>query len=272
MKREKPVGDDIRVAAECLRKSRKIAVFSGAGVSAESGIGTFRDDDGLWSRFPPEEFAHWQGLMQVAMETPHRAAEFLVAFLRPVVEAQPNAGHRAIAELESHRVVTIITQNVDGLHELAGSKTVYAIHGNLYNTVYLDGTPRGPITRAEIAKIVGALDPLCQEDATFAELMAAVEPIMGANDRGPYLPKLVLFGDQLAEPDWTDAQAAARACDCMLVVGASGAVYPAATLPTIAREGGATIIGVDPRQVDADLWLKGAAGTILPELISAAFD
>lgn len=260
-------------AAQRLKQARKIVVFTGAGVSAESGIGTFRDDhDGLWTRFPPERFANWQSLLQIAMQTPSQAAEFFVALMQPMVAAQPNAAHRAIASLESRALVTVVTQNIDALHEAAGSRAVHAVHGSLYETVYLDGRERGPVSRDVVAGVVAALGPICQETAAFEELLAAVEPLMGADAGGPYRPKIVLFGDQLAEPEWTLAQDAVQDCECMLSVGTSGTVYPAAMLPDMARAAGATVIGVDPQRVDADIWLAGAAATVLPALVAAAYD
>lgn len=258
-------------AAQHLRQARKIAVFTGAGVSAESGIGTFRDDhDGLWTRFPPERFANWNSLMRIAMETPHRAAEFFVALMEPMVAAQPNAAHLAIASLESRALVTVITQNIDALHEAAGSRAVHAVHGSLYQTVYLDGAERGPVSRDVVAGVVATLRPLCNEGATLEALLAAAEPLMGADTGGPYRPKIVLFGDQLAEPEWMLAQEAAQDCELMISIGTSGTVYPAAMLPDMARSAGATVIGVDPQRVDADIWLAGAAATVLPALVAAA--
>jgi NAD-dependent deacetylase len=260
-------------AAKKIRSARKIAVFTGAGISAESGIGTFRDDhDGLWTRFPPEEFANWDSLIQIAMETPTRAAEFFVALLEPMVQARPNAGHHAVADLQPRVDTTVITQNIDGLHEAAGSRAVHAIHGTLYETAYLDGAPRGTIPRSVVASVVAELRAMSQESFSFEELLAVAEPMMGVDVLGPYRPKIVLFGDQLAKPECTNAQRAARECDCMLLIGTSGVVFPASTLPEMAREGGATVIGVDPQPVDADIWLAGSAGSALPALVSAAFD
>jgi NAD-dependent deacetylase len=160
----------LREAAQQLKQARKIVVFTGAGVSAESGIGTFRDDDGLWTRFPPEQFANWESLLQIALRTPARAAQFFVALMQPIIAAQPNAGHRAIASLESRALVSVITQNIDALHEAAGSRAVYAVHGSLYETMYLDGTERGPVARDVVSSVVAALGPLCREPVAFEQL------------------------------------------------------------------------------------------------------
>src|SRR3989442_5394440 len=100
-------------AADGVRTAREVVVFTGAGVSAESGIATFRDDSSLWSRFPPERFATWGGLVKTAARHPRELAEFLLAVLEPVAAAAPNPGHRAIAHLEKHTGVTVVTQNID---------------------------------------------------------------------------------------------------------------------------------------------------------------
>jgi NAD-dependent deacetylase len=188
-----------------------------------------------------------------------------------MVQAEPNAAHRAIAALEAHLDVNVITQNIDGLHELAGSSRVHAIHGTLYETMYLDGRQRGRLTRAEIADVVQALRPLCDSSATFDQLQQAVAPLMGMDVDGPYRPKIVMFGDLLSEPDWSRAQQAASDCDYLLVVGTSGIVYPAATLPDLARRNGATVVAIDPQPVDGYIWLEGNAATLLPSLVAEAF-
>lgn len=111
--------------------------FTGAGVSAESGVPTFRDAEGLWSRFPPEQFAHWPSLENLIRKDPLRVAAFVVELLRPNVAAHPNPGHDAIAALERRdKSVVVVTQNIDGLHQRAGSTRVIEIHGSLLETVH----------------------------------------------------------------------------------------------------------------------------------------
>ena len=108
-------------AALRLRGARRVVVFTGAGVSAESGIATFRDPEGFWSKFPPEQFGNWDGLARAAAVQPARRIEFLLAVLEPLAVAEPNPAHRAIARLQEHSGVTVVTQNVDRLHQAAGS-------------------------------------------------------------------------------------------------------------------------------------------------------
>ncbi len=127
--------DPLQRAAQWLRAAHEIMVFTGAGVSAESGIPTFRDDSGLWQEFPPKRFATWQGLLDTAAREPRRLAEFLFAVLAPIAAAAPNAAHRAIAAAERHKGIKVVTQNVDGLHQEAGSTCVYEIHGSFFEIV-----------------------------------------------------------------------------------------------------------------------------------------
>ena len=100
-------------------------------MSAESGIPTFRDDGGFWQRFPVEQFACWDGIVRTAIRRPRELAEFAYEVIEPIAGAQPNAGHLAIEQLERHTKVTVITQNIDGLHQAAGNTTVHEIHGSL---------------------------------------------------------------------------------------------------------------------------------------------
>src|SRR5690554_254293 len=119
--------DDWITAVLALRKARRAVVFTGAGISAESGVPTFRDADGFWQRFPPERFATWTGLLQTAVTSPRLAAEFLFNVVEPIAQAQANAGHCAIAELGRRVPTTVVTQNIDRLHQSAGSEDVLEI-------------------------------------------------------------------------------------------------------------------------------------------------
>src|SRR5262245_20836454 len=142
-----PTPDSLKQAAEQIRTARRLVVFTGAGVSAESGIPTFRDDDGFWQRFPPEQFARWDGLLQTAAVRPAQLAEFFQAVLEPIGTARPNAAHLTIANLERLTPVTVITQNVDGLHQAAGSSRVREVHGSFFQVVSLHGRAIRTLTR-----------------------------------------------------------------------------------------------------------------------------
>jgi len=268
-----PTDADLERAADYVRTARRLVVFTGAGVSAESGIETFRDDGGLWTEFPPARFATWHGLLRTAVWRPRQLAAFLRQVLGPLAAARPNAAHFALARAEDDLHVTIITQNIDGLHQDAGSSVVYEIHGSLLEVV----THRRRrfirlLTRAELTRIVQWLDRAGQRWFVLPAVLRAIRPLAGFGRRGVERPSAVLFGESLHEPDWSRARAASRVCDVMLVIGTSGVVLPAAMLPAEARATGARVIVVDPDEPGTcDVWLRGGAATIVPMLFDRAF-
>ncbi len=263
---------NLALAADILRNAREVVVFTGAGVSAESGIATFRDADGFWQRFPPEEFANWAGLLKTAAGEPRWFADFLLAVLEPVAGAEPNAAHRAIADLERYVNVTVVTQNIDGLHQAAGNTVVKEVHGTLLELVSA-GTGRFVrlVDRRELRGIVEAVRAARDSALVAAKLPLAIQPIFGPGAGGFHRPNVVLFGDAMAQPAWNDAVEAARTCNVLLTVGTSGIVYPAATIPMEAKARGAMVVHIDPQQPGGDVWLRGTACEIVPPLIASAF-
>lgn len=258
-------------AAEWIRAARSIVAFTGAGISAESGVPTFRDDGGFWTEFPPERFATWRGLAATAALRPKQLARFVHAVVAPIAEAKPNAAHLALAAAEEHADITVVTQNIDRLHQDAGSTTVYEIHGSLFETRYRSGRFRSVLSRLEMQQVAASLDRCTRGILTRTRLPFAARALAGIDLGGIYLPRLILFGDALAEPDWKRAREAASNCDVVLQIGCSGVVMPAAMLPHQAKMNGASIITVDPQAAGGDLWLRGTAGEIIPELFESAF-
>ena len=263
---------ELELAAGYLRMAGRIVVFTGAGVSAESGIETFRDDGGFWTEFAPETFATWGGLIRIALREPRRCAAFLLKLLGPVANARPNEAHAAIARMEEHADVIVVTQNVDRLHQEAGSTTVREIHGSLFEVVTLRRRFVRLLSRGQMQRVVRRVDAATRRWRALLRLLLGVRPLAGLSLRGIVRPSAVLFGEPLAEPDWTNALADARACDVMLVVGTSGMVLPAAMLPSEARAAGAKIIAVNPSpSPEADIWIQGTACEIIPKLVTRAF-
>lgn len=263
--------EDFNEAASWLASAKRVVVFTGAGVSAESGIPTFRDAVGFWSRFTPETFATWQGLLDTANTQPAELTRFLIALLEPIAAARPNPAHLAIAEMDKHASVTVITQNVDGLHQDAGSGRVLEVHGSLLEVVDQEQRRIRNLTRADLVKIVRRLQRAEAHPEKKDLLAWAIRPLASLTPPGGYRPRIVLFGDQMAEPDWSEALQAAEECDCFLTVGTSGTVMPAAWLPSRARVAGAMVIGVGPESGVGDTCLQGQAGEIMPKLVQAAF-
>lgn len=259
--------DNWNEATRLLREAQKIVVLTGAGISAESGIATFRDDRGLWQEFPPDRFATWNGLLETALLEPRKFAAFLTAVLEPIATARPNAAHTALAELEQLRPTTIITQNVDGLHQAAGSRDVREIHGSLLEIVRLNGSPVETLGRDDLLRVVEELRRAGEAGWAGFRVLRAIQPIFSVSLAGGRRPNVVLFGSQLAEPAWSQAQEDMRACDLLLTVGTSGTVEPAASLWSWGRQAGAKAITIDPHVRQGDVWLQGRAGDILPRLV-----
>lgn len=246
-------------------------VFTGAGVSAESGIPTFRDDHGFWREFPPEYFATWSGLFSVAILKPRRLAAFLQAVINPIATARPNAAHHAIAAAEQHMPVTVVTQNIDSLHQEAGSTRVHEIHGSFLEIIGRPSGARLLISRRELQRIGESLKKPGAYPFVLPHLLWILRKIIGVDIRGIHYPNLVLFGDALAEPAWTNALLVAKKTDCVIEIGCSGLVWPAALLPDHARAAGARIIAINTQKADGDIWLQGTAVALVPKLFAAAF-
>ncbi len=264
--------NQFRQACDLLREAERVVIFSGAGISAESGIPTFRDAEGLWQRFPPEQFATWSGLIQSALLRPGQLAEFVYEVLWPIASAEPNAGHLAVAQLQQHTRVSVITQNIDALHQAAGSREVHEIHGSIFETVSLRGTRRRVLRREELRTMAQALQRAQHGLFRRTRLALVLNRLLGIDWRGLHRPRLVLFGDTLAEPDWSAAQAVTAACDLFIQVGCSGQVFPAANLPLMANQQGTPVISISLDVESGHLQLRGTAAQVLPLLVAETFE
>jgi NAD-dependent deacetylase len=259
---------ELSEAAKIIRAAENVLVFTGAGVSAESGIPTFRDEDGFWREFPPEQFATWSGLLKIATLNPQRFVAFVRAVIGPIATARPNAAHIAVAAAEKHRAITVVTQNIDGLHQEAGSTVVHEVHGSLLQIITEPGRHVTSIGRQDLLRIDSLLAGIDKGGFALPKIMRTLGEMFGFDLHGIRHPNIVLFGDQLAEPDWTLARTAARASDCVIQIGCSGVVWPAAEIPDIARRAGASVIVIDPNNADGDIWLKGTATSMTPTLFN----
>ena len=237
--------DPALVAA--LRDSRHVCVLTGAGISAESGVPTFRDaQQGLWEKYDPHQLA----TPEAFEANPELLWEWYRWRRDLVARAQPNPGHRALARLA--RLVprfTLITQNVDGLHQRAGSADVIEFHGNIFvDRCFSEGCIVEHDQEADV--------PTC--------------PRCGANLR----PGVVWFGEAIPEQALDESFAAAADCDVFLSIGTSSLVYPAAGLADLAREHGATAVEINPNPTATrfDFVIAGNAGVALPELVELAVD
>jgi len=241
--------DLIRRAAKDLAAAGNVAALTGAGISIESGIPPFRGKGGLWERFDPMEFAHIDALMRV----PTKVCKVLIKEMKEILDrAEPNNGHKGLAKLEARdKLKTIITQNVDGLHQAAGSTDVIEYHGTFAWQRCMDCGKKYENREVDVSKI----PPRC--------------------DCGGILrPDAVFFGEMIpAEAMWRSRQAATD-CDLMLVVGTSAVVQPAAMIPVIAKENGAKIVEINPEKTPltfeiSDYLIMGEAGEVMNRILEA---
>lgn len=240
-------------AAGALRSAARVCVLTGAGISAESGVPTFRASDGLWEGHRIEDVASPFGFER----DPRLVWDFYNARRANVRTVQPNPGHHALVRLEARwgDRFAVVTQNVDGLHRVAGTKNLFEIHGSLYRTRC---TGCGEVTDRE-------LDPL--PDLPHCHCGAMLRP------------DIVWFHENLPEDVWMASVTAAAKCDILLVVGTSAVVHPAASLIPLAKRQGswdhirrpATVIEVNMTRTEAshlaDIGLYGPSGQILPKLV-----
>ena len=245
-----------------------VLVFTGAGMSEEAGIPTFRDPGGLWDRFDPAAFGTWKGLAGLAMERPDELAEFLATLRRALAGARPGPGHLALAHLEEAGLVeAVVTQNVDGLHQEGGSRRVIEIHGSFLRNRCLvcgraDAVDREEVCRGLDRAVVGLRQ-------AFVPSLESLLPRC-SSCAGPSRPDFVAFGEHLR--DFPEAERLAARCRVLLAVGTSGGVYPAASLPALARASEARVVAIasGPTAVSADVHIEGKAGRVLPALAGEA--
>jgi NAD-dependent deacetylase len=231
-------------ARERLRAARNVLVLTGAGISAESGVPTFRGPEGLWRQFRPEDLATPEAFAR----DPRLVWEWYAWRRERIAAVEPNAGHQALARLEEQVPGYLLaTQNVDGLHALAGSRRMVELHGSIWRL-----------------RCVG-----CGAERDERGPLATLPPRCACG--GLLRPGVVWFGESLPEQGFHKAFAAAAEADVALVVGTSSVVYPAAGLPGAARAAGAFVVEVNleptPLSGACHVCLRGPASEVLPELV-----
>lgn len=241
-------------AAAIIGRSQRLVVLTGAGVSKESGVPTFRDAmDGLWARYDPGELATEQAFRR----NPRLVWDWYEYRRGLVNQAVPNPGHLALAALEALLPqVVVVTQNVDDLHQRAGSTDIVPLHGAIMQNKCFDN---------------------CQGEPTLVDIAGLEDSVPEAGPpRCPYCggwvrPDVVWFGENLPLGALHRALALAEAADVMLVVGTSGVIQPAASLPFVAQRAGATVIEANPNRSEitplAAVWLDAPSGETLPQVV-----
>jgi NAD-dependent deacetylase len=234
-------------AIEHLKPAQRAVALTGAGISIESGIPPFRGKGGLWEKFDPMEIAH----IEAFVADPARVWKVLVKDLKDVIDqARPNDGHKGLARLEALGILqTVITQNIDGLHQMAGNTDVIEFHGTFAWQRCMQ----------------------CGQRLETRKVDAAILPPRCACG-GLLRPDAVFFGEMIpSEALWRSQEAAGR-CDIMLVVGTSAIVQPAASMPVIAKQAGAVVIEINPEPTPltgaiSDFLIPGGAGEVLNRIL-----
>ena len=257
-------------AAYQIASTQGLVAFTGAGISEESGIASFRGRGGLWDRYPPERFGTLRGLMAEFLLQPRRVAGFLHDILTSCLDAQPNPAHLALAQWEAEGMLgAIITQNIDTLHERAGCNKTIKLHGSIDRLRCMDCGYKQDLDETQLRGWVRDLSP---ERIGRRQLWRALQKILSACPYcgGRRRPDVVFFGDLLPQDAWMEAQQAASLCQVLLVIGTSGLVYPAADIPILAKKAGGILIEINPEPTPltplADLFLEGKAGQVMQEL------
>jgi NAD-dependent deacetylase len=238
---------DYDKAVEGLVGARRVVVFTGAGMSKDSGIETFRGPGGIWERFSAADLATYDGFIR----DPAKVWRWNEHRRQQVAALKPHEGYLALSEIEPlFPDVVVVTQNIDGLHARSGAKHVVELHGNIWKV------------RCDVEDN----EPWIDERTEFPDV-----PLHCENCGGLLRPHIVWFGESLDRMDILKATEACSTCDAMLVVGTSAVVYPAAGFPMVAKDHGAFVIevNIEPTPVTeyADVSLFGTAQEVLPELV-----
>ncbi|HDG63827.1 MAG TPA: NAD-dependent deacylase [Thermococcus sp.] len=242
----------IEEAAKLIAHSRFLIAFTGAGISAESGIPTFRDKGGLWEKYKVEEVA----TPEAFRSNPWLVWEFYKMRMKIMKEAKPNRAHLALAELERMKLLkAIITQNIDNLHREAGNKNLIELHGNIY---------RVKCTNCDYSENLldsDRLEEFLEEDLPKCPKCDSL-----------LRPDVVWFGEPLPHDALQKAFKLAERSDVCLVIGTSGQVFPAAYIPYIVKDNGGYVIEINPKESSitpiSDIFLKGRAGDVMEYLLT----
>ena len=242
----------IREAAKLIKKSNYTIAFTGAGISVESGIPPFRGEHGLWNKYDPKVLD-----LQYFLQNPEECWTFIrEIFYDFFADAKPNSAHKVLAKMEKGRLLkSIITQNIDNLHQEAGSKTVHEFHGNSKKLICLKCGKQYKAEEIDFNNI----PPKCKNDGEILK------------------PDFIFFGEGIPEQAYKNSFADAEKAKVCLIIGSTGEVMPASYVPQTAKQNGAVIIEINPEESGftnqiTDIYLKGKAGEVLIELGKYLFE
>jgi NAD-dependent deacetylase len=240
--------DDYRAVAELIKEKRYVVAFTGSGISVDSGIPTFRGGQGLWEKYDPMEYAH----IDAFRRNPDKVWNMLREMAGVIFAARPSPAHVALSELENKGFLkAIITQNVDGLHQIAGNTSVIEYHGNHRRLVCVGCSAKVDFTEAQARMLPY---PVCERCLA------------------PLKPDVVFFGEPIPMLDMIRANEEAKKCKVMLIMGTSGVVYPAADVPYLAHSSGAKVVEINIDETPftssvSDFFFKENASDVLPKIL-----
>ncbi|MFH1413334.1 MAG: NAD-dependent deacylase [Candidatus Omnitrophota bacterium] len=252
-----------------FRKGR-VVCLTGAGISAESGIPTFRGKGGLWEKYNPQVYANAEGLISLLRSNPKKLADFITDFYSMLLPAYPNPAHFALAELEKQGILSsVITQNIDNLHQESGSRKVIEVHGNSFRIVCMSCKKKIILKKEEIKELLSSFSSERYSSIGVLRVISRYFPKCKCGGR--FRIDIVLFGEMLPEDEIAQAYQELEHCQTLLIVGSSLVVYPAAGLPLFAKQRGVKLIEVnsEPSALSelSDYMITDEASEVLPEII-----
>lgn len=234
--------NEIEEFLNLIKNSKYIVSFTGAGISTESGIPQFRGTKGLWKKYNPKIYGTLSGIVSQFFIFPKRVANFIYDFTYPILDSKPNISHLTLAKLENKGYIkTIITQNIDNLHQESGSENVIELHGNLYRWKCKKCKKKETIEKEKLLKFIEKLKKLKGRKNLIKYIWEFIKCECGGRKR----PEIVFFGELLPEHEFKKAEEESRKADLFIIIGTSGLVRPASDLPYIAKENGAKIIEIN---------------------------
>jgi len=228
-----------------IKKSKYIVAFTGAGISVESGIPQFRGSEGLWTKYNPEIYGTFSGIISKFLISPSKVVNFIYDFISPVLIAKPNISHITLSELEKKGYLkSLITQNIDNLHQESGSKNVIELHGNIYRWRCKKCKKQEFIGKEVLERFIESLKNIKGRKNLIKYILNFIKCDCSGRKR----PDIVFFGELLPEKEFKKAEVESKKADLFIIIGTSGIVRPASDLPYIAKESGAKIVEINPEK------------------------
>lgn len=255
----------LKQVSDLIQKGEVVA-FTGAGISVESRVPAFRGESGLWEKYDANTYANLLGLGATFLIKPKKVVGFITDIYETILNAMPNPAHLALASMEEKGILNnIITQNIDNLHQRAGNRKVIELHGNLFFLRCLKCGNRRELKEQEIRDILSLMDKNLHSRIKLFKTFLSLFPKCSC--KGQMRPDIVLFGEELPEGAMELSFSAIDNCKTFLMVGTSGVVYPAASLPRYARRCNKKIVEINDEETSlsaiADYKLLGKASEIL---------